>query len=91
VDLGPFLEEPPQPDGDEAARWRGPIFLHWEPPAMWKDGGAYKFLERPRHVTFPICDMCEHVIWTAPHFDEEIHTEICDRCYLALKEENERE
>ena len=91
---------PPRQDGEAAARWRGPLFDRWDLALSWREpviaGGetymAYRFLERPNSVTFPICSCCRHVIWEWPHFEEQVpENAACDACCEEEMESQRRE
>jgi hypothetical protein len=81
------LRPPRRNDDLAASRWRGPIFWDWLPDFVWKDGVEAKTIEQPKSVTFLICAFCNRLIWSWPHFEEEIpENAICDAC--AEEEEN---
>ena len=83
MDLRDIYPEPKRDDEKNAKRWRGALFWQIASPLSWFDSlkGYYCFIERPRSVTFPICELCGHVIWDWPHFEEEVPDHACcDAC-----------
>jgi hypothetical protein len=78
---GMNMPAPKRNDEKAARRWRGSLFWDFNGRLMWHNGEHYEMLEAPKSVTFPICQGCGHVIWTWPHFKEEVpDNAICDPC-----------
>jgi hypothetical protein len=91
-----FDFDPPMKRDDEAnaRRWRGQLFRGLRTPLVWRDKwkGHYENLHRPRSVTFPICEICDHIVWEWPHFEEEVpQNAICEICFKREQNSQERD
>jgi hypothetical protein len=75
-----LFPEPKRNDEEQARHWRGALFWGFSSPLTWKGDKYYESLEKPKSVTFPICQLCHHIIWEWPHFEEEVPKAICTEC-----------
>jgi hypothetical protein len=96
------FKPPKRNDDDRARRWRGPLFDNMSSPLTWMEDlldypvgkyrKYYKALEQPKSVTFPICAICNHIVWEWPHFEEAVpDNAICGQCFKEEEEANERD
>ena len=83
---------PPKRNDDATVRpWRGPLFHRLGAGMVWKEGAAYRSLDKPSSVTFPICQLCRHIVWDWPHFEEPVPgNAICEACFREEDRESER-
>ena len=89
IDLDAMFPKPERNDEAAARRWRGALFWNLDVPLRWRKG--FDTIDSPKSVTFPICFMCQHIIWDWPHFEEAVpENAACDACVDEAEDEWQR-
>lgn len=92
MNISKYMRPPKRDDDGDANKWRGPLFWTFDSPIAWlsKKGPYHEWLKPPGSMTFPICELCRHVVWEWPHFEEAVpENAICGKCAEEEDQANE--